>query len=90
MLEDEIKKIIDEFSKVTKKHGLYSYESSEFIKQYENTETEEYLKMARKLLRIVDETFGENIGQIDDKVAYYEDGEGDLGNEEDKNDLNNF
>ncbi|MBI5065888.1 hypothetical protein HZA97_06635 [Candidatus Woesearchaeota archaeon] len=90
MLEDEIKKIIDEFSEVSKKHGLYSYETSEYIKQYESTEMEEYLKMARRLLRIVNETFGEDIGQIDDKVAYYEDGEEGLGSEEDKDDLNNF
>lgn len=90
MLEDEIKKIIDEYSEISKKHGLYSYEASEYIKQYENTDMEEYLKFARRMLRMVNETFGEDIGQIDDKVAYYKDGEGDLGSEEDKNDLNNF
>lgn len=93
MLEDEIKKIIDEYSDITKKHGLYSYEAANFVKQYENNiEVEDYLRFARQMLRKIKEVLKEDLGTIEDKVTYYEDGKTNLGMGEDldENDLNNF
>ncbi|MBI4918455.1 hypothetical protein HY837_00885 [archaeon] len=78
MDNEELKKIIDKYSEVTKKHGLYSYEASEFIKQYEdNLAVYDFLRFSRQLLRNLKEVLGEDLGTIEDKLTYYEDGKKD-------------
>ncbi len=75
MDEEDLKKIIDEYSEVTKNHGLYSYEASNFAKQYEdNLAVHDLLRFSRQLLRHIKEAMGEDLGTIEDKVTYYEDG----------------
>jgi len=72
--EEEFKKIIIEYAGITKKHGLYSYEASDFIRQYENDQKiYDYLRFSRQVVRKIKEIFGEDLGSIEDKVLYYED-----------------
>lgn len=75
-MDEELKKIIAEYVELTKKYGLYSYEASQFIKQYQDDVlVYDHLRFSRQLLRSIKEILDEDLGVIEDKVLYYEDGE---------------